>query len=265
MTSLPQHRAGSENLPSSQFLTTHWSVVLQAVGNDSPQAAAALEKLCLGYWYPLYAYVRRKGHPPHDAQDLVQDFFALLLGKNYLRNADPNRGRFRSFLLTALKHFLVNEWKKVNCEKRGGGQHLLSLDEETAEARFVAEPAIEQPPDVVYDRGWATLVLERALAALRAEFECSGKQDLFDRLKVFVWGEKNALSYSEIGKQLLITEGAVKVAVHRLRQRYGELLRTEIANTVTTQVEVEEELRYLISVIRGGKLEISGNPAGQML
>jgi RNA polymerase sigma factor (sigma-70 family) len=258
---LEQERAPAT---SGTFSTTHWSIVLEAGRENSSGAAQALERLCGAYWYPLYAYVRRQGHGPHDAQDLVQEFFVRLLERNYLRLADRNRGRFRTFLLTSLQHFLINEWRKHGCEKRGGSQRLLSLDEEIAESRFAGEPAIEQPPDALYDRGWAAILLERALAALRAEFEQSSKLDLFERLKVFVWGEKNALSYAAMGVQLGLSEGAVKVAVHRLRQRYGELLRAEIAQTVATTVEVEEELRYLAAVIRGG-LDISGNLAAGTL
>ena len=224
--------------------------MLEAGRGDSPEAAQALERLCGAYWYPLYAYVRRQGHAPPDAQDLVQDFFAHFLEHNYLRLADRTRGRFRTFLLTSLQHFLINEWRKTNRQRRGGSQRILSLDEEMAESRFAGEPAIEQPPDTLYDRGWAAILLERALAALRAEFAQSGKEGLFERLKVFVWGEKNALSYAAMAEQLGMTEGAVKVAVHRLRQRYGELLRAEVALTVTTTAEVNEELRYLVSVIR---------------
>jgi RNA polymerase sigma factor (sigma-70 family) len=249
---------------SGDFCTTHWSLVLEAGREHSPAAARALERLCGVYWYPLYAYVRRQGHGPEDAQDLVQEFFARLLERHYLRLADRNRGRFRTFLLTSLQHFLINDWRKTRREKRGGSQRCLSLDEEMAESRFAVEPRIEQPPDDLYDRGWAAVLLECALAALRSELEQSGKLALFERLKVFVWGEKNALSYSAMAGQLGLSEGAVKVAVHRLRQRYGELLRAEIAQTVTTPAEVEEELRYLASVIRGG-LMISSNLAAVAL
>jgi len=254
----------SEQSGGADFTTTHWSVVMQAGDGDTPQAMQALETLCRSYWYPLYAYVRRNGHSPHDAQDLTQEFFARLLERKYIRHADRNQGRFRTFLLTSLKHFLINDWKKGNREKRGGGQKVLSLDEETAESRFATEPATAQPPDSLYDRGWAAILLDRALAALRAEFEQSGKLDLFERLKVFVWGEKNALSYAAMAAQLGMTEGAVKVAVHRLRQRNGELLRAEVAQTVSTPAEVNEELRYLVSVIREG-LANSGNVGGEML
>src|SRR5947208_1108317 len=169
---------------SGTFSTTHWSVVLEAGQDDSPQAAEALEWLCRTYWYPLYVYVRRQGRSPEDTQDLVQEFFARFLERNYLRLADPNRGRFRTFLLTSLKHFLINEWNKANREKRGGGQTRLSLDESSAETRYAAEPARDECPDTLYDKRWAATLLERALAALRAEFEQSGKQGLFERLKI---------------------------------------------------------------------------------
>jgi RNA polymerase sigma-70 factor (ECF subfamily) len=240
------------------FATTHWSVVRQAGQSDSPQASQALEALARAYWYPLYAYVRRNGHSPHDAQDLTQAFFARLLERKYLQLADRNQGRFRTFLLSSLKNFLINEWKKENCERRGGGQRVISLDEEMAESRFVAEPAIAEASDSLYDRGWAAILLDRAMTALRAEFEQAGKRELFERLKVFVWGEKNAQPHAAMAEQLGMTEGAVRVAVHRLRQRYGELLRNEVAQTVSTPAEVNEELRYLVAVIRDG-LENSGN------
>ncbi len=236
----------------SAFVTTRWSVVLRAGDETSAESVAALQQLCQAYWYPLYANVRRQGHSPHDAQDLVQEFFARFLERNYVRSAERERGRFRTFLLTALKNFLINDWKQANRQKRGSGQATISFDELLAESRFAAEPAVAQPPDLHYDRVWAANLMERALAALHAEFEKAGKQDLFERLKVFVWGEKNALSYAEMATQLGMTAGAVKVAVHRLRQRYGQLLRAEVANTVATPLEVEEELRYLVAVIRSG-------------
>lgn len=235
----------------------------QAAG-DSPQATAALETLARAYWYPIYAYVRRNGHIPHDAQDLTQAFFERLLEHRYLQLADRNQGRFRTFLLSSVKNFLFNEWKKDNRQKRGGGQKVLALDEETAETRFTAEAIVEQPPDSVYDRGWAATLLDRALRSLRSEFEQSGKLELFERLKVFAWGDKSALSYAEIAAQLNMSEGAVKVSVHRLRQRYGELLRAEVAQTVSTPDEVNEELRYLISVVRDS-LTNSSNLSAQKL
>ncbi len=237
---------------AANFTTTHWSAVVAAGGGDSPQASAALEGLCRKYWYPLYAYVRRQGHGPQDAQDLVQEFFARFLEKKYLRHADPRRGRFRTFLLTSLKNFLINDWVKANRDKRGGSREIISLDEAAAESRLAGEPATEQPPDALYDRGWAAILLERAMGALEEEFKQTGKGDSFQRLKGFVWGENSGLSCAAMGEQLGMTEGAVKVAVHRLRQRYGQLLREEIAQTVATPAEVEGELRYLVTIIRSG-------------
>jgi RNA polymerase sigma factor (sigma-70 family) len=245
---------------SGIFATTHWSVVLLA-GGASTAADAALEHLCRTYWYPLYAYVRRQGHSVDDAQDLAQSFFARLLERKYLRLADRNQGRFRTFLLTSLKHFLINDWKMENREKRGGGQKARSLDEEMAESRFATEPAIAQPADTLYDRGWAAVLLERALAALRAEFEQSGKLDLFERFKVCVLAEQSDLSYAKLALDLGMKENAVRVASHRLRQRYGELLRVEVAQTVSTPAEVNEELRYLVSVIRDNHAAASNNAA----
>jgi RNA polymerase sigma factor (sigma-70 family) len=260
---MPLSEADSAFQPAHQFTTTHWSVVLQARDKDSPRSTEALAWLYRAYWYPLYAYVRRRGHNPDDAQDLTQEFFAHLLERS-VDAADPNRGRFRTFLVTSLKNVLNNGWKKANCEKRGGGQKLISLDEEMAESRLSAESAVAQTPDTFYDRGWAAIMLERALAALRAEFEQAGKLDLFERLKVSVWGERSGLPYTEMAAQLGMTEGAVKVAVHRLRLRYGELLRTEVAQTVSTPAEINEEVRYLVSVIRDG-LAIPGNLGNEKL
>jgi RNA polymerase sigma-70 factor (ECF subfamily) len=247
-----------------EFTSTHWSVILLAGGGASEQADAALEQLCRTYWYPLYAYVRREGRAAEEAQDLVQEFFSRLLEHNYLRLADRSRGRFRSFLLISLKHFLINEWARANREKRGGGQRVLSLDEEMAESRFSAEPAIAQPADTLYDRSWAATLLDRALAALGVEFEQAGKLAMFERFKVYVVGEKNAMTYAEMARELSMSEVAVRVAVHRLRQRYAELLRNEVAQTVSTLAEVNEELRYLVSVIRDNQGALSNND-GQTL
>jgi RNA polymerase sigma factor (sigma-70 family) len=252
-------------VPQAQlFATTQWSAVVSAGADTSPESSRALEQLCVTYWYPLYAYVRRHGHSVEDAQDLTQEFFARLLERKQLRLADRNRGRFRTFLLTSLKHFLINEWKLTQRKKRGSGQKLVSLDEERAESRFLAEPRVAQPPDALYDGGWASVLMDRALMALRAELEHAGKLDLFEKLKAFAWGGKSSLSYAVMAAQLALTEGAVKVAIHRLRQRYGELLRAEVAQTVSTPAEVDEELRYLVSVIRNG-LENSSNVAADKL
>jgi len=232
-----------------QFTTTHWSVVLAAGHNESPSAAQALEKLCHAYWKPLYAYVRRQGHDEQDAQDLTQDFFARLLAMDYLSLADPARGRFRTFLLTSLQNYLRNEWKRTCRQKRGGGQPILSLDAAHAEAEYRLEPAEGLPPDLLYERRWAMTLLEEVLARLRLDYEANGSARLFDELKAFVWGDRNTASHAEIAAQLGLSEGAVKVAVHRLRRRFGELLRAEIAHTVNSPAEVEEELRHLINVM----------------
>ncbi len=231
------------------FTTTHWSVVLTAGQAESPRAQEALSKLCQTYWYPLYAYVRRQGHNPHDAQDLTQEFFARLLQSHYFAAADPRRGRFRSFLLGTLKHFLAHEWQKGQALKRGGGRGLISLDAHTGESRYALEPAENATADKIFERRWALTLLEQVLVRLRQEYEESGKLRLFEALKPALTGDKSSASYAEIGARLGMNEGAVKVTVHRLRQRYGALLREEIAHTVASPAEVEEELRHLLSVL----------------
>jgi len=218
---------------------------------SSPPAEEALQHLCRTYWYPLYAYVRRQGNNPDDAQDLTQDFFARFLEKNYLRRADRERGRFRTFLLTSMKHFLINEWAKANREKRGRGQTIISLDKPATESRYASEPGHNESPDTLFDKRWATTLLEQTLAKLEREFVRTDKPKLFETLKAAVWGEKEDGSYAEMAGRLGMTEGALKVAVHRFRQRYGELLRAEVANTVATPAEIDDELRYLISALRG--------------
>ena len=260
---MPPSEATSVAQPAQLFATTQWSAVNLAGQDSSPEAKLALERLCATYWYPLYAYVRRKGRSVEEAQDITQEFFAHFLRHNYFQRADRNRGRFRTFLLSSLGHFVINEWTKANREKRGGWQKIISLDEEMAESRFTAEPA-EQPPETMYDRGWAGVLLDRAWTALSTEQSQAGKQELFERLKIYVWGEKNTLSYREMAEQLGMTEEAVKVSVHRLRKRYGELLRFEVAQTVLTAGDVEEELRYLISVIRNEMVN-SGNLSAKEL
>jgi len=233
----------------SIFATTHWSIVLAAGRENSPEAAQALERLCSAYWYPLYAYVRRQGHAQPDAQDLVQEFFARLLGRNYLRLADRNRGRFRTFLLTSLQHFLINEWNKAKCEKRGGGQRMLSLDAEETETRFRAEPADHQTPEKAYERRWALLVLDRVLDQLQTECHAKERGAEFEELKPFLTGEDSEDSYAQIAARLGITEGNLKVMVHRLRHRYREILRQEVARTVEGPEAVDAEIRHLIAAL----------------
>jgi RNA polymerase sigma-70 factor (ECF subfamily) len=233
------------------FATTHWSLVLAAGRGDSTRARAALETLCRAYWYPLYAFVRRLGHAPHDAEDVVQAFFAQCLEKNYLGAADQAKGRFRSFLLIALKRFLANEWDKARARKRGGGTPPISLDALTAEQRYALEPADRLSADRLFERRWALTLLDTILARLREEQAAAGRLEAFDLLKDALTCGERATPYAELAARLRTSEGAVKVAVHRLRRRYRELLETEIANTVGSPEEVAEERRYLFSVLSG--------------
>jgi len=243
--------SGNESPRRPAFVTTHWSVVLAAGHNDTPRAQAALERLCRAYWYPLYAYVRRRGHSPEDAQDLTQEFFARLLARNWLGSADPGKGRFRTFLLTALKHFLADEWDRLKAQKRGGGQRALPLDVETAESRFQLEPADPLTAEKVYERRWAQTLLETVFEELRQAYAAEGKADLFAELKGSLVQARAAVPYADLAARLNLSEGAVRVAVHRLRRRYRELLRAEIAHTVAEPGEVEEELRYLFRALAG--------------
>ncbi len=229
------------------FTTTRWSVVLAARGDDSKTAFAALSELCGVYWYPLYAYVRRRGHSPEEAEDLTQSFFTTFLAKNYLDDLKPDMGRFRSFLLTSLKHFLANKWDAANAQKRGGGEAVLSLDD--AERRYQDEPRDHVTPETLFERRWALTLLEQVLARLRTEFVTTEKAELFDHLKVFLSDGESGVSYAEIAECSGLKEGTVKVAVHRLRRRYGELLRSEISQTIGDPREVEDEVRNLIAAL----------------
>ena len=233
------------------FATTHWSVVLAAGHDSAAGAREALEKLCRAYWYPLYTFVRRQGRSPEDAQDVTQEFFARFLEKEYFGLADPARGRFRSFLLASLKNFLAERHRQAGRLKRGGGKTLVSWDTATAEERFVAEPKDEATPEHIYERRWALTLLEKALSSLGEELTSAGKERVFAELKNHLWGDQGGESYSVIAARLEMTEGALKVAAHRLRQRYREPLREEVAHTVARHEEIDEELRYLIAVIRG--------------
>ena len=233
-----------------QFAATHWSVVLTAGKSDLPQAAEALESLCRAYWYPLYAYARRQGNGPEDAEDLTQQFFLRLLEKNYLANADRERGKFRTFLLGSMKNFLVNEWKRTGRLKRGGGYGFVSFDAAAAEGRYAGEPKGEAVAETLFDRQWAVALVEQVFAALGAEFTTAEKGALLDELKGFVWGEENSASFAEIGARLNMAEGTVRVSLHRLRQRFRELLRREVAQTVARPEDVDGELRHLIEVLR---------------
>ena len=223
--------------------------MLATTDADSERAQAALARLYQAYWYPLYAFVRARGYSPHEAQDLAQDFFCSLLKRNSLHSVTKEKGRFRSYLIGAAKHFLANEWNKIHREKRGGAHTFVTLDDAFAESRFLKEAAHAETPETIYEKNWATVLLERVMAQLRREYE-GAKARQFEELKVCLSGEKSASSYAETAARLEMSEAAVKVAVHRMRARYRELLRKEISETVAHPGEVEDELRHLLNVLR---------------
>ena len=231
------------------FATTRWSLVSAAQGPESPAATQALEHLCQAYWYPLYAHARRRGVIPAEAEDLTQSFFAQFLAKKGLAVVQPERGRFRSFLLAAFNHFLANEWDRARAQKRGVHHQILSLDVPKGEDRWVDEPATQCTPEQDFDRRWALALLGRVLHQLEQEYLREGKAQLFEHLKGTVGGDSAALSGSELAQALNISEGAVRVAAHRLRQRYRDLLRGEIAQTVATPKEIDDELRHLLAAV----------------
>ena len=237
--------------PSSagRFVTTHWSVILAAGDSASTQHEPALDTLCQTYWFPLYAYLRRRGYDTHEAEDYTQGFFAGILERKGLQRADPKYGKFRSFLLASLKNFLADEWDRARAQKRGGDKKVLSLDFDTAASRYDREPVHALSPEKLFERSWALTVLTKAMDRLKAESAASDKQQLFDCLKVYLAAERDADSYREVAAKLDMTEGAVKVAVHRLRRRYRELVRDEIAQTVTTEAQVDEEIRDLFAAL----------------
>ncbi len=232
------------------FVTTQWTIVIDAAEEGTPAAASALATLCQTYWYPLYAFVRRQGHSVHDAEDLTQEFFSRLLEKNYLAQVTREKGRFRSFLLAALKHFLANEWDKARAQKRGGDRTFVPLDAGAGEARYATEPVDTLSADRIYERRWTLIVLERVIDRLADEYRAAGKSAWFEQLKGSLTGGATR-PYAELAAELGTTEGAVKVAVHRLRHRYRDLLRAEIAATVADPAEVEDELRHLRAALTG--------------
>jgi RNA polymerase sigma-70 factor (ECF subfamily) len=233
------------------FVTTHWSVVLAAGRSDTTHSRDALGRLCQTYWYPLYAYVRRRGHSAHDAQDLTQSFFAYLLEKQSIASADPQRGRCRSFILTAMNNFLGQEWEKSRAQKRGGGSEVFSLDLAQAEQRYDLEPATSETPDKDFDKKWALALLESVMLQLEAEYKRDNKSDLFNALKQTLTGSRESQPYADLAQTLDMTEAAIKVTVHRLRKRYRGLLQAEIANTVSSADEVKEEMRHLFTALVG--------------
>jgi RNA polymerase sigma-70 factor (ECF subfamily) len=234
---------------NARFTTTHWSVVLAAGGPDSGVAREALERLCQTYWYPLYAYARRRGNSPEDAEDLSQELFARLIERNDFANLSKERGRFRAFLLAALNHLLSDEYDRARAAKRGGGKVPLSLDAQTAEGRYRGEPADTLTPERLYDRRWAFTVLEKARVRLREEYEAVGKGELFKLLRFLEPGAEQVLPLVEIGRRVGKSEDAVKKEAYRLRQRYGQLVRAEIAQTVSSVAEIDEEVRCLLAAI----------------
>ena len=231
------------------FSTTHWSVVLTAGNDNLAGADNALEQLCQKYWYPIYAFVRRRGSDSHEAEDLTQAFFAHLLEKETLKQADRQKGKFRSFLLASLTNFLNNEWRKKQTMKRGGQRQIISLDETVAENRYQLEPAALAEPEKLFERRWALTLLEQVFARLKSEYTASGKAELFAKLEPLITGEITPGLYAELAAALGMKEEAVRVALSRARRRFGEVLRNEIAQTVASPAEVEDEIRHLFAAI----------------
>ena len=245
MTSENQTSASSRR--DDIFATTHWTVVLAAGRRSTPQSALALEELCRAYWFPLYVYVRRRGHSKADAEDLTQAFFARLLEKNDFASVNAKCGRFRAFLLASLKHFLANEWDKSQRQKRGGGSAHLSLDWQSADTKFQVAATNEPGPEQAFDREWALTLLAKVIGRLQAENETNGHGKQFARLKVFLTADKDESSYREAANHLGMDETAVRVAVHRLRKRYRQLLRDEISQTLSNPADLDEEMKALFN------------------
>jgi RNA polymerase sigma-70 factor (ECF subfamily) len=229
------------------FPNTHWSVVLTAAGTPSPESAAALETICQDYWHPLYAYARRCGQSEHDAQDLTQEFFRRLLEKRWLEKADRERGRLRTFLILALKHFMANEWRRNAALKRGGGHAPVQLDTSFAESSAAAD--LNLSPDEVFDRQWALTLLELTVKKLQGEFAAAGKKGEFDKLKRCLMTDHGAIDYAAMAEQLGMNQGAARVAVHRLRKRFREIYRQEISQTLAGGADLEGEVRYLAGAL----------------
>jgi RNA polymerase sigma factor (sigma-70 family) len=242
-----EYRAGGSGDKAAAFATTHWSVVICAGQTASPLAQEAIEVLCRTYWYPLYAHVRRRGYDAQEAQDLTQEFFVRMLTNSYLAHADRARGRFRSYLLVALNHFLTDEWRHARAAKRGGGQPLISLDANTAESRYALEVASDLTPERLYERAWALTLLDQAMTKLKEECLAAGKDHQFEQLGSYLTNEATQSDCAAAGAQLGMTAGAVSVAIHRLRQRYRELVREEVTHVVASPAEVEDEIRWLFA------------------
>ena len=231
------------------FATTHWSVVLEAAQPESPGAVEAFARLYRDYWYPLYAYVRRRGRSPQESEDLTQDFFVCLLQRDRLHGLVQGGGRFRSFLLKALQNFLANEWDRASAKKRGGGRCIVSLEEVDAESRYLADAA-NADPELAFERQWAFAVIEHAMKHLETELRAAGKERQFQLLRPHLQGDRNGRPYADLAAEWGVSESAVKMTVHRMRRRYVELLRAEVARTVG-DADVESELRHLTGVVCG--------------
>ena len=239
----------TSSAPPQAFPPTRWSVVLAARQRSAPEAAAALEAICRAYWYPLYAYVRRCRQSPHDAQDITQEFFRLLLEKRWLEHADREKGRLRTFLITALKRFMAKEWRRVSAQKRGGGQSQVPMDTTFAESRFAADADAQLPADALFDRQWALRLLELTLERLQAELTSAGKAADFAVLKEFLAQAHHAIDYGAVTARLGLSEGAARVAVHRLRKRFRDIYREEIAQTLPAGADVDDEMRHLAKAL----------------
>jgi RNA polymerase sigma-70 factor (ECF subfamily) len=231
------------------FPQTRWSLVLAATQKDAPESAAALESLCHAYWHPLYAFVRRSGHSPPDAQDLTQEFFYRLLEKQWLASADRGKGRLRTFLIVALKNFMNNEWRRASAQRRGGGQAPLPFDTELAESRYCADPSAKLPAEEAFDREWALALLELTMKRLQAEFAAANKADDFEALKSCLMAAPGAIDYPAIASRLGLNEGAARVAAHRLRKRFREVYRDELSRTLADGEDLEAELRHLAAAL----------------
>src|SRR5262245_18654742 len=246
---MPESERESLDAVPRVFATTHWSVVLAAGDRTSPETAAALSRLCQSYWFPIYAFVRKRGYSPDQAQDLTQEFFAGFLEKNHLAKAARERGRFRCFLMTSVENFLRNENDRARAQKRGGGRQLISLDAEDAEGRYRCEPQAESDPAKAFEQRWAAMLLNTVLARLKDEFHTSGRSDLFEALQAHLWGDARSISYPQLAERFGLTLANVKTTAHRLRQRYRELLREEIAHTVALPSQIDDEIRHLMKVV----------------
>ncbi len=248
LTQRAHHDADSGETRRPIFATTHWSVVLAARDAETTRARQALSSLCQSYWYPLYAYVRRRGANPHDAEDLTQDFFSRLLQNKTLSHLTREGGRFRSFLLKTMNRFLTDQWRRSQAQKRGPGQ-VISIDAGSAESRYAIEPVDTHTPDTLYDRAWALVLLDSVFHRLRNEYASAGKMVLFDQIKFSLTGQRSAIPYAELAGRLNQPENTLKTHVHRLRRRYRELLREEVAQIVPSPADIEEELRSLFRAL----------------